>query len=654
MPIAELEKFRQKYPQYNDIDDISLATKLSQKYPQYNDILEKANATQPKESFSQGLLRNVKRAAQETAKEVYGEVISPVASGASTLAFGIPKAIAEKTGAKELIYPEQKTLPGKILRGGAETVGLLGGGALKAGVQVARLPFLAGESLLKKSLRGAVTGATSGLLQTPAEGEGILKPKERLGQAETWGALGAAFPIAGATLSKTGELVTKSGRWVAKNVGGITDATVKTIRELGADRVFDPLKNKADYIVQNLTPRVQAKITQAVDNFTPKIQKFVQEKLKIPESAVNTIKNSGVNAVNKIRQTYTDSTDVIAQKISQGFTGMRELADKTYQSVMDSAPEGKQINIRPAIEQAGNRLKRLGLITDRGNMTELGQSEISRDSVYGKLLDFYQSADAISGVGELRGKALTELQMIKAFGANRRTLVNKDQYTFLRDKLNSLYKNKPSDVDVSKVVNQFYQDGEVSGLKGIQAARAMQRKTFQAEAKFLDSNGNLKALGKEGSLDKFHKLTKDQVRQLKEIESFTGEKFVDDLDKLTASRYLDEFSKLDGKKIASDLIRAKNPNWTKYIKGDYEKILGNDFKNEFDDLMAHFANIDFELVSATPGTGGGISPSRYGLLRKGIAGAAKQYYKNIEPKTGAIKKEILSGITSGKKLIGIK
>ena len=47
--------------------------------------------------------------------------------------------------------------------------------------------------------------------------------------------------------------------------------------------------------------------------------------------------------------------------------------------------------------------------------------------------------------------------------------------------------------------------------------------------------------------------------------------------------------------------------------------------------MAHIANIDFELVTETPGVGGGFYPSRAGLIRKGIAGAAKKYYKDIAP-----------------------
>lgn len=43
MPIQELDNLRQKFPQYSDMDDLTLATKISAKYPQYSDLLNKAN-----------------------------------------------------------------------------------------------------------------------------------------------------------------------------------------------------------------------------------------------------------------------------------------------------------------------------------------------------------------------------------------------------------------------------------------------------------------------------------------------------------------------------------------------------------------------------------------------------------------------------------
>lgn len=446
----------------------------------------------------------------------YSEVISPILAGGSSAAFGIPRLVARAQGdwAEKATFPEQQTLPGKILRGAAETVGFAGGGigklAMKAGQKV--LPKLAIEGLGRKALRAGIEGATAGALMPPSKG--IVNPEERLSNAKWFGITGGALPYLGAGGKKLGSAISKSGRWVAKSIGGVTDSTVKTIKRLGADRVFDPVKAKADYISQELAPKVYQKLTNIV-----------------------------------------------------------KVADDAYKQAMASAPEGKKIDVRPAIEEAGRRLKRLGLITEKGNLTELGQSEIARDSTYGKLLDFYKSADAISGVKKLQGIPLTQNQMVRASKAMDETLVNKDQFLFLRDKLNSLYKNKPSDIDVSKVVNQFYQSGENSGIKGLQKARELQRKVFEIE------------------------------------------------------------DKIDVNKITRDLVKAKNPQWTKPIEEEYKKILGEgNFKDVWDDLMAHFANIDFELVSETPGVGGGFYPSRAGLLRKGIAGATKEYYKTLSPK----------------------
>jgi len=479
--------------------------------------------SQPQESIGQMLMKNLKGAAQET----YQEGIAPLVHGASTLAFGIPRAVARKTGTEEMIYPEQKTLAGKALRFGSEVTGLGRGGAAKGAKLAVKgatkiFPKLAGKGLMKGITKGAIAGGTFGALQQPPE------DKSRLQQAGEYSAIGGALPVAGAGAGLVGKGISKVGRGIAKNVGGITDATVATIKRLGVKKVFDPLKEKADYITQNLVPRVYEK-------------------------------------VNKIIQTAHDA----------------------YNKAVNSAPEGKSINIRPAIEKAKNELRQLGLITKAGNMTELGKSEIARDSVYGKLLDFAQSADAISGVEGLQGKALTQGQMIKAFKALRETRVNKKQFIFFRDKLNALYKNKPSDIDVSGVRDAFYKSAEESGMKGLNAAKALENNVFDIE------------------------------------------------------------DKLDIKKIANDLIRAKNPQFTKQIEAEYKKILGDNFKDVWDDLMAHFANKDFGLVTETPGAGGGFYPSRAGLLKGAITKGIKGYYQTVAPKIKGLKEsgtEILKRI----------
>jgi hypothetical protein len=457
----------------------------------------------------------------------------------------------------------------------------------------------------------------------------------------------ATDPVAVATMglpfTKAGKgidtIITGTGKQFVGKAGEIAQGMVKSptvkIAEKGISNIKSSLsvpwratqqgieylkKSSADYINQKVVPDAYEAYQNSIKNWTPQIQKFAVEKLGIPPTAVDTIKKKGVDYVNKVRVFYDDTTDLISQKIIGGFEDKWKVADDAYGSAMNNVGSGKAININRSINEAGARLKRLGLITERGNLTELGKSEISRDSVYGKMLDFYQSADAISGVEKLQGKSLTQGQMIKAMKADRETLVNKDQYTFLRDKLNSLYKNKPSDVDVSRVVNQFYADGEASGLKGLQQARSLQRQAFQAEEKYLNKQGGLKALGKERGLDKFHKMTQDEIRQLREVENYTGVKFVDDLDALTAGRELDKLTAFDINKFSADLNKAVDPKWTEWVKKEYRELLGEPAtKKIFDEVVKHRRGIKIKQLGGI-GVGVGVAEE---VTRRGLRALGK-------------------------------
>lgn len=150
-----------------------------------------AIAEKPKETIGSLLLGNVKSAAKET----YREVISPILSGLSTAAFGLPKALATKAGLKKDIFPEQETIAGKGTRFIAEAAGILGGGALKIGQKVAGK--VAGTALRQKVARGAIEGGVTGLLQTPETKEGkLLAPVERTKQGLLGTILGVTIPLA--------------------------------------------------------------------------------------------------------------------------------------------------------------------------------------------------------------------------------------------------------------------------------------------------------------------------------------------------------------------------------------------------------------------------------------------------------------------------
>ena len=235
----------------------------------------------------------------------------------------------------------------------------------------------------------------------------------------------------------------------------------------------------------------------------------------------------------RIATEYGTSNGSLVEVVKNKIKSVIASADNVYNQVFKKAPNNKFIDIRPAIEESGARLRRLGLITQDGNLTQLGASEIAKDTTYGRLLDFYKSADAISGIENLQGKALTQAQMVKVAKANKQTLVNKDQFLFLRDKLNSLYKNKPSDIDVSRVVDSFYQAGENSGLRGLQAARKLEREAFLKAEKFIDSKGDLK-IATEAKLNKIGvgKISKQELEHIRELQKYVDHPILDDATKI--------------------------------------------------------------------------------------------------------------------------
>lgn len=254
----------------------------------------------------------------------------------------------------------------------------------------------------------------------------------------------------------------------------------------------------------------------------------------------NNILRGGIDQAEaaRIETQYGNSTGTLVDQAKAKLINKGNQADLAYQAAIDRAPEGKNINIRPSIEAAGKKLKNLGLITDRGNLTELGRAEISKDTVYGKLLDFYQGADAISGVEAIKAKGavgdLTINQGSKLMAARQKTNVNVDQYKFFRDKLNSLYKGKPSDVAVSDVVNQFYQDGENAGIKGLQLARRLQREHFAMEDMFLNGKTGDMKIATEAKLNKvgIKPLSKAEVDHIKELEKYIGTPIISEAEKI--------------------------------------------------------------------------------------------------------------------------
>ena len=546
-----------------------------------------------RKSIGEILTGNLKGAAQET----YREGISPILSGISTAGFGIPKAVAEAQGNKENIYPEQQTLSGKILRGISESIGFLYGGAAKVGENIAggAVKKIASETLGRRTGREAVRWGIASMLQTPQEG--IKRPVETIPQRVVAGGVGA---IAGAG----GELIPAGVQKIAPEV--------KKLYE----------RAKASYLTSKVAPVADKIFKSKLAQFSEGVQKLFRI-AKVPDSAIADIKTKGTEAVLKRSAELGDNTDTIYQRIEQGFDNKEKLADTAYSKAMSQTPTGwaNKINIGNTEDKIRVVLSRYGMINQAGKHTQLAESPAMLNSQIKKLLDIYDSLKLRITAPGYDILTIPQMERFLKTGVSRDMLareipLTKDQYTLLRDNLNALYKETPTDRNISEIMGVFYQDGENAGLKGLQEARRLQREHFQAMDKFTNKNtGQIKGFG-ERTLDRFHSLTGDQKRSLQEIANYIGDKnLLSDLSDINSAKHINQIAeKYDTKYFETVLNGATDRAKTESVRTELRDLLGTEEGDELiNEVIQHRrARIGYKL-----GAGAGLIGTEE-ILRKRV------------------------------------
>lgn len=189
---------------------------------------------------------------------IYREALAPWVHGSSTLAAGIPKAVAKQTGAKDIIYPEQVTIPGKINRGVAEAVGFTAGlpgqvaklTARGVGTLGSKLAPKLAKSALMRMTQGAVAGAASGA----TAGDTL---QNRKNQAITGGILGGVLP--GVAPAAKG-LFRKIGK-AASVLSGVEKEAYEETAKKGFRKVISE-----KYLNKKMPEQIQARIEQNLDD----------------------------------------------------------------------------------------------------------------------------------------------------------------------------------------------------------------------------------------------------------------------------------------------------------------------------------------------------------------------------------------------------
>lgn len=283
---------------------------------------------QPKETVGQMLVKNLKGA--------YAESLAPVVHGASTLAFGIPKAVAAKTGTRETIYPEQTTLEGKINRAIFEGIGFMGGGALKLGAKAGAklLPKITREGLKRKALRAATTFGVAGAAQIPEKT--FIQPLSETGTQI------AAQAGTGAILGATGEAIGAGGVKLGRKIKEIK-SKIKTGK---------PLEIR--------TAEIQRKLKEAA---TPGIERTKQLQQRLTKSE-ELLKEKGQQEIEGLKRDVIKMSELETQKAKPEIKELSRRFSKSYGQKLEKMPDITRGEANAIITEAENTAKAEGFDTN--------------------------------------------------------------------------------------------------------------------------------------------------------------------------------------------------------------------------------------------------------------------------------------------------
>jgi hypothetical protein len=546
-------------------------TVVTQK-PQFMDLTDEEKTLAQQEFFggqisSRRKLEPIGDILKRNFKDAIKETGAHAANIANTALLGAPQFVAQKFFGKDFF--DESWIESDADRFASSALGFTVGapqkivqGAMKVGKAIK------GAGLGAKVARGAITGAGAGV------GMGIPDPKE---------------------YSTLGESFSEMGRRVGGSaaLGGtipLVGAGVKNIAQ-GVKKVWNYAA--PDFIKSQLLPKAYSVYTKNLQKWGKGIQKFAMEKLKMPESAVKTVERKGIDSVIATRERLNDSIDDIYLRIQQGFENKNAEASLAYKKAMSGiSGRGNNIPVTNTTKTMGKVLRKYGFIDSRGNLSRYADDPSLQNNVYRKMLDVYKRLGLRTKGGAVK--------------------INKAQYKLLRDNLNDLYREKPSDIDLAKVMESFYDDGERAGFTGLKKARRLFRESREMTDKFMS-----KSLIKERKLSNFHKLTGEEKRTIDDISKYIDDAdLLSDLEDLTAAQYLDKLSEYNIAKFANDLQSAVEPKNTNFLKAQYADIFGD----KTDDIFRHVVNHRKAIIGKKAlGTAalitGGIAASKSGLRR---------------------------------------
>jgi len=182
------------------------------------------------------------------------EFVGPIAQGANTAAFGLPKVLTRMIAGEDYAkqaFPEQSTTAGKALRFGSEAFGYAKGGAAKLSRKAGEK--IAADTFAKGALKGAVEGGVFGATQVKGDAKSIPDIfKQQSKQA-------AEFAAVGGTLGAMFGLGANATKWLkTKNQLNLAERANKSLT-LTKQNFYDKYKTQYDKYIKNGTGNISMK-----------------------------------------------------------------------------------------------------------------------------------------------------------------------------------------------------------------------------------------------------------------------------------------------------------------------------------------------------------------------------------------------------------
>jgi hypothetical protein len=352
MAVAELDKLRQKYPQYADIDDVTLATRIAAKYPQYSDLADKAKASQSTVGQQLG----------------YGSQASPILNALGGTAAGVihqfnpnfPSQQEYQQASQELqtAAPAPQGVMQNLARGAGKygpdvAASIPAFKFAELGLQgAARIPQLAGAAgVLTAAPTVAGVGAagytgSEALLSGATPTEALKTAGESgLASAATVGALQGAGALAGKAIPKVGQMLT-----AGKALKGVNEEIAKAAGVPESTNIA--LADAKELVRYNK----KSSLSDMTDNFKAANQTLNEElsKEKLLQSGANKAKLNEVfkNMTSTYRVGLDKAEDALA---AQGTVVM----PVDYKKVVDQTVDELRARFIPEDSPAFIKLKNL-------------------------------------------------------------------------------------------------------------------------------------------------------------------------------------------------------------------------------------------------------------------------------------------------------